>query len=170
MVELSNERIEQILHEETKKTEDLTTILRGIYSGYMNLYEQYFADIEALNDDQIAELKKQHEETKSLIKYYYMDIPQDICEGLHEFDDTYNAKLLGADWRKTLFDSYSDFCAENDCQNKSAKSLKAAFSEQILDAFYETMDDIFREGFGTGSKDTEKATSVLSDLLFEGDK
>ena len=57
MVELSNERIEQILHEETKKTEALPTILRGIYSRYMNLYEQYFADIDALNDDQIAEFQ-----------------------------------------------------------------------------------------------------------------
>ena len=55
MVELSNERIEQILHEETKKTEALPTILRGIYTRYMRLYERYFADVDALNDGRIAE-------------------------------------------------------------------------------------------------------------------
>ena len=31
MVELSNERVDQILHEETHKTEELITILRGVY-------------------------------------------------------------------------------------------------------------------------------------------
>lgn len=44
MIELSHERIEQILHEETVKKEDLDTILRGIYFRYMRLYERYFAD------------------------------------------------------------------------------------------------------------------------------
>ncbi len=136
----------------------------------MRLYERYFADIDALNDDVIADLNKQNEETKDLVKYYYLDIPQDICEGIQEFDDTYNAKLLGADWRKTLFDSYSDFCAENEYKNKSAKCLKAEFSEHILEAFYDAMEDIFREGFGTGSKDTEKTTSMLSDLLYGENK
>ena len=33
-IELSNERIEEILHKETGKTEELTTILRGIYQIY----------------------------------------------------------------------------------------------------------------------------------------
>ena len=32
--------------------------------------------MDALNEDKIAELKKYHEETESLIKYYYMDIPR----------------------------------------------------------------------------------------------
>ena len=44
MVELSNERIEQILHEETMKKEELETILRSIYTRYMRLYEKYFAE------------------------------------------------------------------------------------------------------------------------------
>ena len=56
MVELSNRRIEQILHEETAKKEELATILRGIYTRYMHLYESYFADIDALSDDKVAEL------------------------------------------------------------------------------------------------------------------
>ena len=79
MVELSKERVEQILHEETMKKEELETILRSIYTRYMHLFENYFADLDALNDDKVAELKKYHEETKSLVRYYYLDIPQDIC-------------------------------------------------------------------------------------------
>ena len=67
MVELSNERVEQILHKETHKTEELKTILRGVYTRYMRLFEKYFADIDALNDDEIAGLKQYHEETRSLI-------------------------------------------------------------------------------------------------------
>ena len=51
MVELSNERVDQILHEESQKTEELKTILRGVYIRYMRLYERYFDDIDALNDD-----------------------------------------------------------------------------------------------------------------------
>jgi len=53
----------------------------------MRLYENYFDDIEALNDDKIAELRKYHEKTRSFIKYYYMDIPYDICAEIIEFDD-----------------------------------------------------------------------------------
>lgn len=97
MVELSKERIEQILHEETMKKEELETILRGIYTRYMRLFEKYFADIDALNDDEIAELRKYHEETGSLVKYYYMDIPLDICIGLKEFENKYSVKLLGSE-------------------------------------------------------------------------
>ena len=54
MIKLSNERIEQILHEETVKKEELATILRSIYNRYMWLYEKYFADIDALNDEKIS--------------------------------------------------------------------------------------------------------------------
>ena len=166
MVELSNERIEQILHEETKKTEDLTTILRGIYSGYMNLYEQYFADIEALNDDQIAELKKQHEETKSLIKYYYMDIPQDICVGIREFEEKVSDKLLGRDWKMHLYDIYDEYKAKNKARNKSEDYYKAEFSKAAMDSFYEMMETIFRKGFGTGSETPTGFLEGISGLLF----
>ena len=96
MVELSKERIEQILHEETMKKEELDTILRSIYTRYMHLFENYFSDIDALNDDEIAKLRNYHEETRSLIKYYYMDIPQDICTGIKEFENKYSANLLWA--------------------------------------------------------------------------
>ena len=166
-MKLSVERIDQILHQETPKKEDIATILRGIYTRYMFLYEKYFADIDALNDDMIADLKKHHEETRSLVKYYYMDIPKDIREALEEFDNTYNTKLLGNDWHQNLFDSYSRFCAENECEDKSAKYLKKEFSEQILKAFYDTMDYILREGFGTGSKTDEQMGKGLSEFLFD---
>ena len=39
MIELSNERVEQILHEETVKKEESGTILRSIYIRYVRLYE-----------------------------------------------------------------------------------------------------------------------------------
>ena len=50
MIELSKEKIEKILHEETVKTEELATILRSIYTRYMWMYEKYYSDIDALND------------------------------------------------------------------------------------------------------------------------
>lgn len=170
MIELSNKRMEQILHEETQKTEDPATILRGIYTRYMRMYEEYFADIDALNDAKIAELQKYNEETRSLVKYYYMDIPQEICSELTIFDKEYNAKLLGADWHKRLFDVYHDFKAKNGGENKSEKCLKAEFSEYCLTDFYEVMDSIFRFGFGTGNKTVEKIVSAFAGSLFGGDK
>lgn len=166
MVELSNERVEQILHKETQKTEELVTILRGIYTRYMHLYEKYFADIDALDDDKIAELKKYHEETRSLMKYYFMDIPQDICVELNEFDNKYSAKLLGADWHNYLYSGYQEFMAANEDEYKSEKCLKAEFTERILTAFYEAMEGVFREEFGTGSKAFEKLSSGFKGLLF----
>jgi len=166
MVELSKERIEQILHEETMKKEELETILRGIYTRYMRLFEKYFADIDALNDDEIAELRKYHEETGSLVKYYYMDIPLDICIGLKEFENKYSVKLLGSEWHKYLFDSYEEFRENSRSQNKSEEYLKAEFTKQTLSAFYEAMDYVFREGFGTGSHTAKKVVSGITELLF----
>ncbi len=165
MVELSNERIGQILHEETCKTEELTTILRAVYTRYMRLYENYFADIDALSKAKIAELRKYHEETGSLVKYYYMDIPQDICEGIKEFENKYSANLLGPEWHEYLFRIYQNF------RNQSkAKDVKAEFSKQALAAFYDAMDNIFREGFGTGSQIVKDVASGISGLLFGKEK
>ncbi len=164
MVELSNERVDQILHEETFKTEELITILRGIYIRYMRLFERYFDDIDTLNDEKIAELNKFHEETKSLIKYYYMDIPLDICTVLFEFDKQYSEKLLGSNWRRYLFDSLKKY--ESDRGDKSKEGLKADFENNILTAFYEAMDYIFRDGFGTYSESTKKVEDGLVNLLF----
>ena len=139
---------------------------RSIYIRYLRLYERYFADIDALDDDEIEELKKYHEETKSVVKYYYLDIPLDICMGLHDFDSKYNDKLLGSDWRTYLFDIYADFKSENRSNDQSEASSKAAFAEQTLTAFYSAMDSIFRDGFGTGSKTAEKVVSGIAGLLF----
>ena len=165
MVELSVKRVDQILHEETQKTEVLATILRAVYTRYMRLYEQYFADIDALDDEEIAKLKKYHEETKSLVKYYYMDIPHDVCMGLSEFDKKYSDKLLGSDWHKTLFDSYQEFKDENKGKEKTEERLKAEYTEEILSAFYEAMDYVFRDGFGTGSKTAEKIIDKLKSFF-----
>ena len=165
MVELSNERIGQILHEETAKTEELATILRSIYTRYMRLYEKYFADIDALNNAKIAELRKYHEETGSLVRYYYMDIPQDICEGIKEFENNYSANLLGPEWHDYLFRIYQEF--RKGCK---AKDIKAEFSKQALAAFYEAMDNIFREGFGTGSQTVKNVVSGITGLLFGKEK
>lgn len=167
MIELSNERIEQILHEETAKKEELDTILRGIYTRYMLLYENYLADIDALNEDKIAEMRNYHEETGSLIKYYYMDIPQDICILIEEFEKEYNSKLLGPGWHEFLFSTYEEFKGENQDEEKSEELLKAEFSEQALSYFYKAMDYVFREGFDTESKTVEQATGWLSGQLFE---
>ena len=165
MVELSNERIEQILHEETKKTEDLKTILRSIYFRYMNLYEHYFADLDALNNDKIAEFRKQHEETKSLIKYYYMDIPQDICHEIHEFEEKVSDKLLGRDWKTHLNDIYEEYKANNKDWNKKEEDYKAEFPKAAIDAFYEAMESIFRDAFGTNSATAKDFIEGIGGLL-----
>ena len=128
MLELSNERIEQILNEETTKTVELATLLRSIYTRYMRLFEGYFSDIDALNDARIAELRKYHEETCSLVKYYYMDIPQDVCEEIEEFNDKFSAKLLGPKWYDNLADVYEAFQDQN--WDKSEKRLKAEFRDR----------------------------------------
>ena len=164
MLELSNERIEQILHEETTKTVDLATLLRSIYTRYMRLFEGYFSDIDALNDAKIAELRKYNEETCSLVKYYYMDIPQDVCEGIEAFNDKFSAKLLGPKWYDNLSDIYEAFQDEN--WDKSDKRLKAEFKKQALATFYKEMENIFREGFGTGSKTVENVVGGIAGLLF----
>ena len=166
MIELSNERIEQILHEETVKKEESGTILRSIYTRYMRLYEDYFADIDALNDDKITELKNYHEETRSLVRYFYMDIPQDICERIKEFEKEYSTNLLGPEWHEYLFHVYEDFKKESKSGDKSEDYYKAEFTRRVLEYFYEVMDYVFREGFGTDSKTTRNIISGLAGLLF----
>ena len=166
MIELNNERIEQILHDETTKKEELTTILRGIYTRYMNLYERYFSDPASLNDDKIAEFKKYHEETKSLIKYYYLDIPQDICLGIREFEENISDKLLGRDWKKNLYDVYDEFKAKNKAWNKSEEYYQAEFSKMAMKEFYEAMETIFRSGFGTDSQTSKDIFNGITGLLF----
>ena len=165
MLELSVKRIDQILHEETTEKEELSTILRGIYTRYMRLYEKYFADIDALNDDMIAEFRKYQEETDSLVRYYYLDIPEDICGQIKEFNEKYNAKLLGPEWHKCLFGLYEDF-KRGSWTEKSEETFKAEFTKQALASFYDAMGSVFREGFGTGSKTGENVLSGIAGLLF----
>ena len=167
MVELSNERIKQMLEEETKETEDLTTILRAIYTRYMNLYERYFAELEALNDDKIFEFKKYHEETKSLIKYYYMDIPADVCMSLNAFEENTSGKLLGPEWKKNLYDAYDEFKEKNtEWEDRSEEYYMAKFKAAAMKEFYEAMEDVFRDGFGTNSQHAKNMMEGISGLLF----
>jgi hypothetical protein len=170
MVELNNERIDQILHEEAKKTEPLPQLLRAIYTRYMNLFEDYIANIYDLTDDKIDAYKKQHEETRSLIKYDYMDIPQDVCSAIGEFEKNSCENLLGRDWKKNLHDAYEEFkykCMDSDM---SEDYYRAEFKKAALDEFYKSMEEIFRSGFGTESE-SEKATYAgISGLLFGGKK
>ena len=166
MVELSSERVEEILHKETMKTEELTTILRGIYTRYMLLFEKLYSDIDALNDEEIAKLHKYHEETVSLVKYYYLDIPLDIIMGLDEIDEKYCVKLLGPDWHKVLFDDYKAFRAENSDGNKSEERIKKDYTERNISAFYDVVDYVFRDGFGTSSKTSENVVSGIAGMLF----
>jgi len=166
MLELSNERIQQILHEETTKKEELNIILRGIYTRYMRLYEKYYADIDALNDDKITEMRQYNEETRSLVKYYYMDIPVDVCTDLKEFESTYSDKLLGPEWHEHLSRNYEDFREKSESKYKGEKYLKKEFAKQALDSFYEAMNFVFREGFGTGSQTTNKVVDGITGLLF----
>ena len=166
MVELSKERIDKILHEDTVKTEESATILRSIYTRYMRLYEKYLADIDGLDDAKVAVFRKYHEATKSLIKYYYMDIPYDTCIGLREFDKNYSINLLGPGWREYLFDKYEEFKRQYKNEGKSEDHLKAEFTEQSLEAFYDAMDYIFREGFDTGSQTSKSVLSGIKGLLF----
>ena len=169
MIELSNERIGQILNEETPKKEELPTILRSIYTRYQHLYLEYFKDIDALNDDKIAELKKYHEETKSLVRYYYLDIPQDICMDIKEFENKYCAKLLGSDWHDYILKNYEDFRENSRSRDKSEEHLRAEFTGEALSAFYEVMDYIFREAFGTDSRAAKTLVSGIKDLFFGKD-
>ena len=166
MVELSKERIGQILNEETAKKEETDTILRSIYTRYMRLYEQYFADIDALNDERIAGLREHHEETRSLVRYYYMDIPMDICSGIEEFEKQYVDGLLGPEWQKYLSGKYKEFKEQNGDRNKDEDHLKAEFAKKTLADFYESMDFIFRDGFGTGSKTEKGIVDIIKGFLF----
>ena len=166
MVELSKERIEKIMCEETATTEELPMILRSIYTRYMRLIEKYMADIDALNDDEIAKLRAYHEETQSLVKYYYLDIPYDICLGIEEFEDEYCNKLLGAGWHEYIFGKYKDFKDENKYEKKSKEDLKAEFKGQVLKGFYSVMGYIFRGGFGTASLTDSKTVNELAGLFF----
>ena len=170
MIELNKEKMEKILHEETAKTVELTTILRSIYTRYMRMYEKYFSDIDALNDDTISELRNYNEETKSLVRYYYLDIPKDIYEGIRQFENKSVANLLGPKWRKYLSDSYAAFQEEYDGECRSKKSLKEAYAEQAMTDFYEAMDYVFREGFGTVSQTAENMMKGLAGLLFGTEK
>ena len=51
-------------------------------------------------------------------------------------------------------------------KNKSKQNLKAEFAKQTLEDFYDTMDYIFREAFGTGSKVEDGFLDGIKKLFF----
>ena len=155
MVELSNERIDKILHEETLRTEDSRTLLRAI--------------IDKLNDKKIAEFRKYHEETKSLLKYYYMDIPHDVNIALNEFDNKYTDYLLGNEWHSLLLEQYNKFKIDKSFEDRDEDSLKNRFAKQNLNIFYEAMNSVFRDDFDTSSKTAHSISVFFKGLLFGND-
>ena len=169
MTELSMERIEKILHEETPQDESVTMILRSIYIRYMRLYEKYFATTDTL-DNEIAELRNYHEETRSLIKYYFLDIPLDICDAIEKFDDEYTDKLLGPDWKRYLSALYNEVEKDTFRSYGGRDPLDSDFTKKIMSAFYNSMSGIFRVGFDTGSKTTEKVIGGIKEMFFDKDE
>ena len=170
MIELSHETIERILEKETAKKADLTTILRSIYTRYMRLYERYYADIDALTNETVDELRNYHEETRSLVKYYYMDIPLDICGKIEQFEEKYSDRLLGLEWHRNLFESYDEYAEKYENRDKSEQTLKVDFRKESLKEFYDAMGYIFREGFGTESQTAKNVLSGIGELIFGSDK
>ncbi len=166
MIQLKAQVIERMLHQETAQKEDLGTILRCIYTRYMRLYEHYFADIDALNNETVAGMRKYHEETMSLVKYYYMDIPLDICIRLEQFEEKCTDLLLGPAWRVHLHEGYEEFREKHEKSNPGGNNLKDEFRTETMKAFYDAMGYIFREGFGTDSQTARNVLSGITDLLF----
>ena len=111
-------------------------------------------------------MKKYHEETISLVKYYLMDIPQDVCAEINKFESNLSANLLGPDWHEFLFDKYEKFKGKRKSKNKGEEYIKAEFKEQTLKSFYEVMGYVFRGGFGTASLTDSKTVNELAGLLF----
>ena len=170
MVKLDNERVEQILQNETMKTQPLPTILRGIYTRYINLYEDYIAEIDKLTDDKIDAYKRQNAETQSLIKYYYMDIPQDVCYELNKFEENVADELLGREWKRGIYDAFEEFKENNDAWNKSDDYYMAEFKKALRKELYKAMENIFRDGFGTHSETAKNIFTGISNLLFGSSK
>ena len=99
-----------------------------------------------------------------------MDLPQDVCSGIKEFEKKYSSNLLGSRWHKYLFDSYKEFKEKSQDKDKSEEFYKAEFTKQALDYFYEAMDYIFRDAFGTESQTVKNTISSLKELLFGKEK
>jgi hypothetical protein len=95
-----------------------------------------------------------------------MDIPQDICHEIHEFEEKVSDKLLGRDWKTHLYDIYEEYKAKNKDWNKKEEDYKAEFPKAAIDAFYEAMESIFRDAFGTNSATAKEFIEGVGGLLF----
>ena len=174
--ELQGKNIFELIKPEVE-ADVVNIILRrtGIFECLMydiNTSENFYDEVamtyldDELNDEKIAELNDYHEETKSLFRYYYMDIPLETCMQLEEFNNQYVAKLLGPKWHEHLFSVYAEFRDSADNEAKSGEEVKAEFKKQALEAFYDAMDYIFRDDFGTSSQTAKKVVTNLKEMLF----
>ena len=89
----------------------------------------------------------------------------DIHYGLAKFDKDYTDKLLGPDWHDFLFENYEDYKDSHMSEDKTEEEIKAEFEEKALSYFYDDMDYIFRDDFGTGSKTEESLLEGLKNLF-----
>jgi hypothetical protein len=88
---------------------------------------------------------------------------------IKEFENKYCAKLLGSDWHDYILKNFEDFRENSRSRDKSEEHLRAEFTGEALSAFYEVMDYIFREGFGTESRAAKTLVSGIKDLFFGKD-
>ena len=99
-----------------------------------------------------------------------MDIPEETGTYLQVFDKEYTVKLLGPDWKKYVSESFQEFISEHKKEAKNEDHLKEMYREEILGAFYDAMNHVFRDGFGTANKTLEKVSKGLLSILFGDDK
>ena len=86
--------------------------------------------------------------------------------GIKEFETKYSSNLLGPEWHEYLFESYKEFRENSKDKYKNEEFCKAEFTKQALDYFYEAMEYVFREGFGTESQTAKNTISSIKELLF----
>ena len=167
MVELSPERIEEILHKETVKEEDPKTVMRAVYNRYRCVFEQYIDQIFEMNQSKIDEFNKYHQETNSLIKYYFVDIPMDTCAALAKFEHDVMDYMLGPDWQRVILNGFEEFKRKNKNKYRLAneETWRKKFKEELLSMFYVSMESAFRVSFESGSKAAEGLMDGLSAIF-----
>lgn len=65
-----------------------------------------------------------------------------------------------------LYDAYDEFKDNCDEWDMSEDYYKAAFKKKVLKEFYESMETVFRSGFGTESQTANGLFGGISKLLF----
>ena len=92
-----------------------------------------------------------------------------ICISAIHVEPISNKRFLFYFSRNSAIDpiaAIQQFKKENQNKHQSEEDFKTDFAKDALATFYDVMDYIFREGFGTGSKTTENNIDGLAVLLF----